>query len=386
MNMSSSSLVVTGMGMASSLGLNTLQCCAAARAGLIRTSELDYYVEDADEFEMIPTKGHQVGHYTLGFSELGRLVQLGHFALKDLLLSIRLNEKFIKKTGVIINLASGFHLKIALGLTNKEEQKNTNDAQKMESSLSYEERIPWYESQIIEKLIRVQQCSISPKYKKVLFEDQSGIINALLEAKALLDSGEAEYCIVGGIDSLIDHEWLDALKEIGILKTPTNLYGFIPGEGAGFLLIETYEHAMNNESNILALIKGISLKQSSKHRFSKDLSDGLTLSQVIRDSMGTEKDTDYTIMCNLNGDPVRANEWGYALVKLSSVLNPKESIIPSESFGELGAAYGFVASCMAISSFERNYNKSRSILVWTSSDKGTKGSFILTRDYELERT
>lgn len=68
-----------------------------------------------------------------------------------------------------------------------------------------------------------------------------------------------------------------------------------------------------------------------------------------------------------------------ALVHLQPEVSPTSLVIPAESFGETRAAYGYVASCMALHSFGRGQQPSGSLLVWAAADNGGRGSFILTR-------
>lgn len=381
MSISSDELVITGMGMVSSLGLTVVQSCAAARAGISRSMELDYCVEVPAELEMIPVMGHSVGYFTLGFSELGRLVRLGSLALKDLIGGGRIDIRVIENTAIIINLASGYYLEYAAELRNDKDIKAENEEGVF--GLPNDELMQWYKSELIKKILHVLNISIEPRFQKVIFEDQPGIVHALMEAKELLLSGKVEYCIVGGIDSLIDYVWLDALNDLGLLKTAVSSSGFMPGEGAGFFLIETYKHAKQRNAKVLAIMKGLSLKQDSTHRFTGEPSNGIVLSEVISDTLDKASTAPcFSFICHLNGDPIRAQEWGNTLTRLQRHLsNIKENIIPADSFGETGAAYGFMASCLGIHSFVRGYHKSDSSLVWISSDKGKKGSFLIVCDH-----
>lgn len=78
-------LVITVVGMVSSLGYGVVQSCAAARSGLTRWAELDVDAMDDDELRSVPLQGHAIQGLTEGFAGLGRFLRLGDAALADML-------------------------------------------------------------------------------------------------------------------------------------------------------------------------------------------------------------------------------------------------------------------------------------------------------------
>ena len=73
-----------------------------------------------------------------------------------------------------------------------------------------------------------------------------------------------------------------------------------------------------------------------------------------------------------NGEVFRANDWGCSLVRMQGTNGidsaPTDVWYPAASFGDVGAASGAVATCMAMSAFERGYSPSPHAVVMTNSD------------------
>jgi 3-oxoacyl-[acyl-carrier-protein] synthase II len=91
---------------------------------------------------------------------------------------------------------------------------------------------------------------------------------AIGEGLLRIRRGEADAMLVGGVDVLVDPIMVVGFAKLGALSTrnedptrasrPFDLHrdGFVLGEGAGFLVIETLEHAMRRAAPILAELSG----------------------------------------------------------------------------------------------------------------------------------
>lgn len=65
-------------------------------------------------------------------------------------------------------------------------------------------------------------------------QGHDGFIGLLPTARKLLEAGEVDLCLVGGVDSAIDLEYLDWLDACDRLKSRQHPFGSMPGEGAAF--------------------------------------------------------------------------------------------------------------------------------------------------------
>src|SRR5215813_4737977 len=78
-------IAITGRGMVASLGHDVDTCCAAARAGLVRSQPLDYQVDSPDDSVGESAIGCPVPFLTAGFEGEARLLRLAQAGLTDLL-------------------------------------------------------------------------------------------------------------------------------------------------------------------------------------------------------------------------------------------------------------------------------------------------------------
>ena len=375
MEPTSSFLAITGIGMVTSLGLDAAGVCAAARAGLAQPRELDFAVDGDEAREPVKVSGHCVGPYTIGFSELGRWVRLGSLALGNLLARSGLAPADLARVPIHVNLPSGYYLRCA-----KEQRAAAGGAPPSDDDgPSFEDLMPWYASGIVTKMLAALEVPGSNPAPEVVFGDEAGAARVLSSAAAALGAGRASQCIVGGVDSLVDPFWLPICDDLGILRTSKRPVGFMPGEGAAFLLLETEARARQRGAPVLALVGGVSLKKDERHRFGGAPPFGVALSGAIADSLKRARGVCGTFYGDLNGDGVRAFDWGGAETRIGPQVAERKDVVPAAVFGATRAASGLIAACMAARSFERGYAESESALVWVASDDGERGSFIVSR-------
>lgn len=373
-------IAVTGLGMVSPLGLDVATSCAAARAGLSRAKNLDTFsVYSETEWSDVPVVGHAVPQYADGYEGFGKFFRLGCEAFKDLLSYEGVCQIDFSRTAIIINLSSYYYARLY--------QAHESDASIDEfSRADLEALVSLLKTTLISKIISANNIDIPSSNQFIMFGDQSGIATAISDASVLLSSGQCDYCIVGGIDSYIEKTVLNAATYFNLVKTEGIPVGFQPGEAAAFVLLEKQNSAMEHGVRIDAIVGGSTYGQESCHRLSEEeLPLGMALTECIIGTMDylTKEDIKLGLTIgNLNGDSFRSNEWGYALLRLGSkfpTFGEQPQWYPALSFGETGAATGFIAICMVIRGFNRDYSPSANALVWLSSDTGATGSFFVRK-------
>lgn len=378
-------IVITGLGMVSSLGYDVITSCAAAMAGLTRVTEfhnLKIYNAEAGEFE--PALGHAVALITDGFTGLGRLVSLGVSAINDLINNTKLTDW--SKTGLFINLSSGFYL----NEMEKAEEAELDEQSKLEFSKEPSEmqlRNQKYERLLIPLLTKLTNLRIDHTNSRIFFNDQTGMIQVIQAAIHSLQEKELERCIIGGIDSYLEDYFLAAFDKFNILKLSSNPVGFLPGEGASLILLESEFNALKRKARIYGIIEAPHESIESFNRLSDEPPLGIALFSTIGKTLESIQDRGqytYHIIGDLNGDAYRAKDWGCALIRLKANYPFIEDIplfCPASYFGEIGAATGPFAICLGIRGFISGYIKKNNFLVWLSSDTGTRGSFYI-RQYK----
>ena len=207
---------------------------------------------------------------------------------------------------------------------------------------------------------------------------------ALETGWGLIRSGNAEFCLIGGIDSYIAPEtlqWLEECEQLHSAGEFNNAWGFVPGEAAGFCLLASEK--MLREYRIKALARVISASTSIEKNLIKTeavcLGEGLTaaLKETLLGLPGPEDKIDETI-CDMNGEDYRAAEFGFASLRVSEgFVDIADFIAPADCWGDVGAASGPLFVNLAISAWLKHYAKGPHALLWASSEGGERSAMIL---------
>ncbi len=371
--MSNPRIAITAIGMATSLGLDADVACGAARAGLAQPQWLDHEFED-DGGPRLKVSGHVMGLYTKGFTELGRWVRVASLGLQNLVVRAGMKPADLCRVPFYVNVPSGYYEKIAL-----QRRPKPTDPEAPPPDPTFEQLRGLYEETLVEKIFAAVGAPTGATSKRITFGDEAGAATLVMDARETLARGHASKVIVGGVDSLVDPFWLPLLDEIGILKTAARPVGFMPGEGAAFLVLELESSARRRNADILACVDGVSVGREKTHRFAPVRPSGQVLAEVIGEALSFARGLCSVFYGDLNGDAVRAFDWGSAETRLRATVGRRTHVLPVESFGVTRAATGFISTCMAARAFSKGYAKSDSALVWLSSDEGGRGAIMMGR-------
>ncbi|PKO57945.1 MAG: hypothetical protein CVU25_06265 [Betaproteobacteria bacterium HGW-Betaproteobacteria-19] len=200
---------------------------------------------------------------------------------------------------------------------------------------------------------------------------------ALRQAAARLASGEAEYVLVGGVDSLIDLYVLGTLDLEGRIRNAINGDGFSPGEGACFLLLG--DPVRRGTMKPLATITACASSHEPGHLYADTpyLGDGLAaaVGELLEATPSAAP-----IACtyaSFNGERYWAREFGVARIRNAArFADSMQMEHPAECFGDLGAAHGPVLAALAAHGLAGGYRPAP-CLVYASSDRGDRAAMLL---------
>jgi 3-oxoacyl-[acyl-carrier-protein] synthase I len=200
------------------------------------------------------------------------------------------------------------------------------------------------------------------------------------QALSLLRSNKSRFCLVGGIDSYLAREtleWLDSLEQ---LHSETTIWGFCPGEAGGFCLLASRDVAsgLNPESGV-ELVAAASATEANPIKtdtvcVGQGLSDAFarTLAHVPADDRVA-----HTI-CDMNGEPYRANEYGFAVLRSPRKFGDDADFqAPADCWGDVGAASGPLFVTLATISAHKGYAPGPLTFLWASSEHGLRASALL---------
>lgn len=192
---------------------------------------------------------------------------------------------------------------------------------------------------------------------------------ALAAAVAALDRGEASRALVGGVDSYLDPMllgWLDVEARILCEDRAT---GFIPGEGAAFVLLGRAGGRVTVDAVARAAEPG---HRGSEQPFTGDgLADAVR--RVLPDGAGVR-----TVLSGMNGEAIDARAWGIAARRSHRALDPAARLLhPAEATGDPGAALGVMMVAIAAVGMARGRLEGP-CLAWACSDGAPCGAARLS--------
>ncbi|WP_187344889.1 beta-ketoacyl synthase N-terminal-like domain-containing protein [Cystobacter ferrugineus] len=204
----------------------------------------------------------------------------------------------------------------------------------------------------------------------IVMDGHAGGFLAMKEAVEELRSGRSAACLVGGVDSYMTADRLEAIDFAGNLHSSHNTWGFTPGEGAGFCLMATGATVAELGLTPVAELQAVATAQEGQLLGTRTVCIGEGLTAAFRAVLGTGDRVHHTF-CDLNGEIYRADEFGFALCRTSEhFVDATQFTAAAECWGDVGAASAQLALGLAVASWERGYAKGHTLLTWASSARG----------------
>ena len=210
----------------------------------------------------------------------------------------------------------------------------------------------------------------------------AGGIVAMEAAARLIAEGRAEIVLAGGVDSYLEPETLEWLDEIEQLHSEGNIYGFCPGEAAGFVLL--CATATARRLGLAPLLELVSVGSGIEENLirTEDICLGEGLGAAFRTAaapLGEGAQVD-RILCDMNGQRYRGSEYGFAVLRNSGLFRDAADFeAPADCWGDVGAASGPVYAGLVVEAEARGYAKGPLSLIWASSEAGQRSAAILCR-------
>lgn len=208
----------------------------------------------------------------------------------------------------------------------------------------------------------------------------AGGIMAMEAAGRLIASGRAELVLAGGVDSYLVADTLEWLDETEQLHSDDNIYGFCPGEAAGFVLMAAPDTARRLDLPPLLHVAGIGAGTETNLIRTEDIVLGDGLAAAFRGARaGLEQDQQVDqILCDMNGERYRGNEYGFAVLKSAGLFrDAADFMAPADCWGDVGAASGPLGVALVAEAAARGYAKGPLSLIWASSAAGQRAAAIL---------
>jgi 3-oxoacyl-[acyl-carrier-protein] synthase-1 len=338
---------VIGFGARTAVGATAIATAAAVRAGIARFAEHPYMIDKAGN-RMV------VAMAVFILDEVGgidRFVELGLPSAEEAMVPLTKVSGGTESVLVLIGLPA--------------------ERPGLPKSLS--ERVAERFKNEIQKRFRILKV-------ETFNAGHSAGLMALEEGCRRILSGSVEICLVGGIESYHEPETLEWLDDENQLHSESNRWGFIPGEAAGFCLLCSKKAIDRLRLKVFGKVLAVATERET-NLIKTDavcLGEGLSkaVKQVIK-GLPFETKIDYMI-CDLNGEPYRGDEFGYTIVRTSDrFVNPSDFLTPADCWGDVGAASGPLFIMLPLIAWQKGYFKVSHTLICASSEGGQRSTALL---------
>ena len=211
----------------------------------------------------------------------------------------------------------------------------------------------------------------------------AGGLLALDAAIKKLEEGEFDAFVVAGVDSYTEPEtleWLEACEQLHGAGPLNNAWGFVPGEGAGAVLVAKQAVAQRLQVAPLANVFAVGIGFESKRIKTETICIGEGLSQSFRAGLmplgagGRVSD----VYCDMNGEPYRADEFGFAGLRTKdSFESLSDFIAPADCWGDVAAAGAALHIGLAAIAGAKGYSRGKVAFVWASSETGERAAVLV---------
>jgi 3-oxoacyl-[acyl-carrier-protein] synthase-1 len=341
-------VVILGVGMMTSVGLSALETAASVRAGIARFSETPWLDASFEPYVIAQVIEEGLPYLVDSLAEDAtlsprerRLLRLGTMPLQECLKPIALLKQSI---GLMIALPE------------------------------MEARPPLDPANFLKHLAEQMFGVLDASLSRCGPQGRAGGLAVIGEALRRIRDDGIDFVLVGGIDTYRDFAIIDRLEAEQRVKSSRILDGFIPGEGAGFLLLARRTTAEAVGLSPLAAIYPVTEGFEEGHFYSQKPYLGERLADVFeRFFQGhSMHEPIQEVYASMNGENYWAKEWGVAFLRHQSAFSPELRMHhPADCFGDLGASCGPLLLGLAALGIRQGYRRSP-CLVYCSSDAGER--------------
>jgi 3-oxoacyl-[acyl-carrier-protein] synthase-1 len=202
-----------------------------------------------------------------------------------------------------------------------------------------------------------------------------GIAHALARARRLLYDHRLPYVLIAATDSYLCWPTLRHYEAADRLLGRRNSNGFLPGEGAGALLV-----SRPKAGDLMCTGIGFGIEPAPIGSDEPLRADGLTtaINSALRDARRVMQDMDFRI-ADLSGEHYYFKEATLALSRTLHVRKERFAIWhPAECTGEVGAVAGVTMLALANWAGRKGYSEGRTALLHMGTDAGERAALTVS--------
>ena len=348
--MDNKDIVIVSAGMVTSVGFNAVQTAANVRARVSRYGDISFrniygkpYIVASISREALSVLPEAIAGRDYFSRRQGLLLRFADVALKDCL------------------AAAGGHAGKPPLFYAIPEHENT---------------LPTSGASLLDDLAALHPDTFDRTMSQALWKGRAGGLQALGEAIRTVQSGKACFALAGASDTYIDPMILPTLDLKERCKSDRHPDSFVPGEGAGFVMIATREAAQKAGLEAIACVGPVSAGNEPGHWESKEpyLGEGLSSTVQALLAAAPAPSPFKEVYSTMNGESYWAKEWGVTRIRNATAFVDGDRMNhPAEFFGDVGAASGPILVALAAIGQRQGYMESPA-LVYASSDFGGRAA------------
>ena len=187
--------------------------------------------------------------------------------------------------------------------------------------------------------------------------------------------------IVGGVDTFLDLRLLATLDDEQRILSQRVMDGFIPGEGAAFIVLHGAESSNVKKTGPRIVVKGAVTAMDPGHRYGTEPAKGEGLAnalQQLRARLNGAAAPVAITFAGFNGESFEAKLWGVASLRHRDFFSPTMPIEhPADKFGDAGAAMGPILIAMASEALITG-TRTGPALIWAASDREARACALVS--------
>ncbi|HTQ43587.1 MAG TPA: hypothetical protein VMI75_12575 [Polyangiaceae bacterium] len=203
-------------------------------------------------------------------------------------------------------------------------------------------------------------------------EGAAAFASGLLRAEETLQEGEVEAVLLGAADSWLWLPLLRWLENTRRLKTETRPDGLIPGEAAGFVVLQRTSVVRRPLARVVAAASAL-----EPGHFGNDVpcrSEGYT--RALREALRNGGEAPArTLLSDMNGESLRAREWAVAEIRCLSET-PRAHLHAADCTGDVGTVAGVLGLAIGALGLSRGELESPALVV-AGGDGAPRGVALL---------
>lgn len=215
-------------------------------------------------------------------------------------------------------------------------------------------------------------------YSAIVPQGRAAALMALELALHALAADPSAPVIVGGVDTHLDLQLLSELDAEQRILGPRIMDGFIPGEGAAFLILSAPDARVSQPQILVNAAVSVA---DPGHRYGTAPARGEGLSAAIEKLRGRLESPLPPVgvtFAGFNGESFDGKLWGVAQLRQRDFFSPSMAIEhPADKYGDAGAATGAILTALAATALSDG-SRPGPAFVWAASDREPRACALLS--------